>query len=100
MSWAPRRSPSRPSPHSRLPRELRYMSSEQATPVTTTALVAQPASSGAVREGDAVPERVATPESADVREEHKSIPTCANCGAQVPEEYCGRCGQRLEHAMH
>jgi hypothetical protein len=30
----------------------------------------------------------------------KHAPTCANCGVPVPDRFCGRCGQRLEHALH
>ena len=26
--------------------------------------------------------------------------TCANCAAEVPGKFCGRCGQRLEHEIH
>jgi hypothetical protein len=31
---------------------------------------------------------------------HEKVQTCANCGASVPDHYCGRCGQRLEHEIH
>jgi hypothetical protein len=57
------------------------MSPEQGTAVATTVQASEP-TSGIVTQGA------------------QSPPTCANCGASVPGNYCGRCGQRLEHEIH
>jgi hypothetical protein len=67
------------------------MSPEQATTgVATCALAGEPATDLAPA-GSAIA----------AREEPKaSIPTCDNCGAEVPDKFCGRCGQRREHALH
>jgi hypothetical protein len=40
------------------------------------------------------------PANVAVQQEVRTPPTCTNCEASVPGNYCGRCGQRLEHEIH
>lgn len=37
-------------------------------------------------------------DSAPKRVSH--VPTCANCGAPVPDKFCGNCGQKLHSPVH
>ncbi len=81
------------------------MSPEQGT-AAATALLVEPAGGSDTEKAtvSAVAEQpaatVAARETAPSVEGHRAIARCANCDAEVPRKFCGRCGQRLEHEMH
>lgn len=62
----------------------------------TTAAAAAP-ETPAAREASAA-ERASAASQHSQATQHDNI--CANCGAAVSGEFCGRCGQRREHEMH
>src|SRR5581483_936460 len=101
----------------RLRRDPQYMSPEQAR-LAVTAVAGQPASSSTdnLQSGSSAAQQPAVHTVVDpallpsgTKDEHassaipdarKNVPRCANCGADVPRKYCGRCGQRIEHHIH
>ena len=82
------------------------MSPEQGI-AATTALLGETAGGTAAQESageattrETLPSAGERAVSVAPRQEHQVVPGCANCGADVPGNFCGRCGQRLHHELH